>query len=679
MRTKPLSLAIACLIAAPSFAQSTQLNHDLAIELIEVTAQKPEQPSGAELFSEAPITRPTHDAGELLRSVTGMTALRRGGRGFDPIIRGQSQANINIISNGAFNYGACPGRMDPPSTYVGVESFDSVQVIKGHRSVVHGSGGSGGTLLFEHIRPEFGAGNISGSVTSGYTSNSDLSNIGADIAAGGEAGYVRLFAARKRSDNYQDGNGKQVASAFDSDSFGVVAGVDIGAADYLELSYEQANEGDVWYGGNGMDAVYADSHTSSLKWQRSDALGAIDGWELNLYRSEVEHLMDNYSVRNRNKMPNGMSAPSSSDTWGGKWLATIESGSANWTIGADYQANDRLANLYMDMGKDGSLDMLVARMWPAAQQRQSGVFAELDYQLSDSDSLRVGVRWDDYEAEVAEGILAAGKMAAATPTTLYQKFYSTGKTQSDDSAISLVLGWDHQLDSGGLISANVSRSVRRPDVTEQWIARAAGGRFWVGNPDIRAEVHQQLDLTAMRDQGRFKLSLTAFYDDISDYIERYKAANASLYRNIDAELYGAEFDVAVDVVAGLSARAGIAYTRGKGDNGDLAQIAPLEGRFNLDYQGQQWAIGAEWVVSDRQTHFNPTVDVNEETAGFGVVHLYGHWNISPELVFEAGVENLTDRAYAYHVNAANADPFNPEAVRVNEPGRQSWVKLRYQF
>ena len=48
-------------------------------------------------------------------------------------------------------------------------------------------------------------------------------------------------------------------------------------------------------------------------------------------------------------------------------------------------------------------------------------------------------------------------------------------------------------------------------------------------------------------------------------------------------------------------------------------------------------------------------------------------------VFEAGVENLTDRAYAYHVNTANADPFNPDAVRVNEPGRQGWVKVRYEF
>ena len=52
-----------------------------------------------------------------------MTALRRGRRSFEPIIRGQNQSKLNIISNGAFNYGARPGRMDPPTTYIGIDSI----------------------------------------------------------------------------------------------------------------------------------------------------------------------------------------------------------------------------------------------------------------------------------------------------------------------------------------------------------------------------------------------------------------------------------------------------------------------------------------------------------------------------------------------------------------------------
>lgn len=669
----PLTLAM---MIASSLALA---NHDLAIELVEVVGKATPRATTEQLFSEAPVTRPTHDAGELLRSVTGMTALRRGGRGFEPIIRGQTQSNLNVISNGAFNYGACPGRMDPPTTYIGVDSFDSVQVIKGHRSVIYGAGGSGGTLLFEHLRPKFAQHSVQGSIVSGYTSNSDLTSLSADVAAGGEKGYVRVFVANKNSDNYEDGNGNNVASSFESNSFGIVAGIDLTEADYLEFSHKRADENDIWYAGNNMDAVFADSRTSTIKWHHHQAVGLLDEIEMTLYRSDVQHLMDNYTVRNRNTMANGMAAPSSSDTWGGRILTTIDTERAKWRAGVDYRANDRNATLYRDIGKNGNYNILVSRMWPDVQQRQTGVFAELDYRNSDKDSLRLGLRVDEFDSSAEDATLLAGMMGAATPTTLYQQFYSSSETDRDHSDVSLVLGWDRTLDTDALFSVNLSRSVRTPDATEQWIARSAMGSFWVGNPQLQPEVHQQLDLTLMQNTEAIEWSATVFYDEIEDYIERYTSGSANLYRNINASLYGVELDGNVRLGDRLEARVGVSYVRGDGDNGDLARISPLQARTNLDYTHDHWAMGVEWILSVRQSHYDPDIDVNAATAGFGVLHLYGHWNITKQWVFEAGIENLLDNAYAYHVNAANADPFNPQAVRVNEPGRQSWAKLRYRF
>ena len=674
----PHALATAVFLASAALVAPVQgQGHDLAIELVEVTARA-EPAGGNTLLSETPITRPTHDAGELLRSVTGMTALRRGGRGFDPIIRGQSQSNLNVIANGAYSYGACPGRMDPPSTYVGVDSFDSVSVIKGHRSVIYGAGGSGGTLIFEHLRPELGANGMTGSFTTGYTGNSDLSSVGGDFAVGNDKGYVRVFGAIRESDNYEDGNGDRVASAFESTSAGLVAGIDLQPNTYLEISHEQASEDDVWYAGNGMDAVFADSASTSAKWvQRS--MGAIDTLELTAYLSDVDHLMDNYSVRNRSMMPNGAAAPSTSTTWGGRLLATITTEQAELRSGIDYRANDRSADLYMDMGKDGSYDMLVARMWPAAEQRQAGLFAEIDYRSSPDDTLRLGLRLDQFDSQVREATLSAGMMGSATPIRLYEQFYNTTEIRTDDYGLSAVLGWDRRLDPAHTVSVNLSRSVRTPDSSEQWIARSANGAFWVGNPTLDAEIHQQLDLTLMHESGRLSWNASVFVDEVNDYIERFSEGSADLYRNIDATLFGSELDAALQISERWRARVGIAYTRGHGDNGDLAQIAPLETRLNLDYQHADWALGLEWVTAQRQNHFDPAVDVDAATPGFGVLHLYGHWNLTGRLLLEAGVENLFDKAYAYHVNAGNLDPFNPEAVRVNEPGRQGWVKLRYAF
>lgn len=659
---------------------SAQANHDLAIEIVEVSAKARPAASTEQIFSESPVTRPTHDAGELLRSISGMTALRRGGRGFEPIIRGQSQSNLNVISNGAFIYSAGPGRMDPPTTYINVDSFDSVKVIKGHRSVIYGAGGSGGTLLFESLRPDFSQAPVKGALTSGYTFNSELKSSAADVAAGNEHGFLRVFGAKKSSGSYEDGNGDVVASSFRSDSFGVVGGLDLTEADYLEVSHQRSYQDDALYAGNGMDGVYADSISTSLKWLHQESIGPVDELEVTLYRSDVNHLMDNYSLRNRNAMPMGMVAPTSADTWGGRILATIISDNSEWRTGVDYLANNRNALLYMDMGKDGSYELLASRMWPDAQQRQTGIFAELDYQYSEKDMLRMGARLDQFESSAKDATLLAGMMGTATPVNLYQTFYGTRPADADDhSGVSLVLGWDRKLDQATLFSANLSRSVRTPDANEQWLARSAMGSFWVGNPNIKAEVHQQLDLTLIKNLDKLDWSVAVFRDEVKNFIERYELGSADLYRNIDATLYGLEVEAKADFTTRLKGRVGVSYTRGRGDNGDLAQIAPLEARINLDYEGNMWAVGSEWVVSARQNHFDPAVDVAETSNGFGVLHLYAHWNITQQLMLEAGVENLFDKAYAYHVNAANSDPFNPEAVRVNEPGRQSWVKVRYSF
>ncbi|MCU7921846.1 MAG: hypothetical protein KZQ88_04035 [Candidatus Thiodiazotropha sp. (ex Dulcina madagascariensis)] len=44
-----------------------------------------------------------------------------------------------------------------------------------------------------------------------------------------------------------------------------------------------------------------------------------------------------------------------------------------------------------------------------------------------------------------------------------------------------------------------------------------------------------------------------------------------------------------------------------------------------------------------------------------------------------GIDNVFDKRYAYHINRANADPFNPEAIQVNEPGRAVWVRAGMKF
>ena len=110
--------------------------------------------SGQDLTHEAITdinTKNAVDGGDLLKSINGINTIRRGGHGLDPVIRGQSDQRINSSLDGAIIYGACSAKMDPASTYANIMNYDSITVIKGTQSVMHGAGGPGGVIKYERV------------------------------------------------------------------------------------------------------------------------------------------------------------------------------------------------------------------------------------------------------------------------------------------------------------------------------------------------------------------------------------------------------------------------------------------------------------------------------------------------------------------------------------------------
>lgn len=68
-----------------------------------------------------------------------------------------------------------------------------------------------------------------------------------------------------------------------------------------------------------------------------------------------------------------------------------------------------------------------------------------------------------------------------------------------------------------------------------------------------------------------------------------------------------------------------------------------------------------------------------ETAGWWTLDLFGRVDLWDRGDLLLGVSNAFDRPYAYHVNRANVDPFNFDAVQVNEPGRTLWARVAVAF
>ena len=193
---------------------------------IQVEAEQIVDANTSELTIDTLIRPTPSDGGEWILEVPGVSGVRMGTHGIDPVIRGQKNNQLNILLGGAYIFGGCPNRMDPPSSYATPEIYDSALVIKGMQSLIYGAGGPGGTVLYERATPEFEAGeNFYGKAGAGYESNGAIWNAFADAAAGSNKAFLRgTISAAEQTENYTDGEGNEVHSGYKTNAGNLLIG-----------------------------------------------------------------------------------------------------------------------------------------------------------------------------------------------------------------------------------------------------------------------------------------------------------------------------------------------------------------------------------------------------------------------------------------------------------------------
>jgi iron complex outermembrane receptor protein len=643
------------------------------------------------------------DAGEGLRAVTGVSGARMGGHGIDPVIRGQTQNQLNILLDGAYIHGGCPNRMDPPTAYSALDTYDNVTVVKGFQSVIYGGGGSGGTVILERNTPRLEEGeHLRAKGSAGYKSNSDTRSLSADVTAGSEIGFARGIVTYADAGNYEDGDGNTVRSAYMTKGGTAILGWTPDDHTRLEGSIEGTRERDVLFAGSGMDSPKSDSDNLRLKFSRGGLEGPLSGIRAEFYRSDVDHLMDNYSLRTLTS-PMKMRVPSTSDTTGGRLLGDLNAGNGwQWTFGADYQGNERNANRFAGPASGGDPTRLQSILWPDVELDQTGLFVETLVPVGDTNSVKAGLRYDHVSSDAGRANAQAMPVAGiSTPNQLYQRYYGRGADEHTEDNLSGFLRYEHGI-GDSILFASVARSVRTADATERFIAAnaapAPNGSFpmrWVGNPGLDPEQHLQFETGVSWDGGPWGLGASVFYDDVGDFILRDRARgqsgilqddNATIYRNVSATLWGAEADGRMRWSPQWSSNLGLAYVEARNTSDDrwIAQTPPLEGNLSLDYTSADWHLGANLRFAAKQTKVDDDINTGSgldagETDGWAALDLYGDAQLGKHGKLYFGVDNVFDETFAYHVNRANSDPFNPEAIRVNEPGRQFWVRVSAKF
>jgi len=663
-------LAIAITAAQSTLAIAGHEDHQNMV--IEINRGLPQLETAIRESTTGVQASPVSDGGEMLQSLTGVSAIRMGGRALDPVIRGQKETQLNILLDGGYIHGGCPNRMDPPTAYTSVDSYDRVTVIKGNRTVVYGGGGSGGTVLFERDWPMISDKGYNAHLAGSYRGNGEQWELGADLMAGTDDAYIRFIAHEGESENYDDGDGNEVSSKYDSQSNALLAGIRLNENTTLQASFEKADEEDVLFPGASMDSPYADAENMRIKLEHQFTQGALRHLKIEAYQSDVIHLMENAM----------MTSPSSSDTDGMRIVLDASAGDIDWTVGADMQKNDR--NAVANMQANG---MSAFSQWPGIEIDQYGVFAEAEKAITADDIVTAGLRYDRIKARASRANDTFGMgMGAHTPLSQYTAYYGVTETDSHEDNVGGFVSWTHRLNDYYTLGSNFSRSVRSADATERYIAKnPMMGKDWIGNPQIAPEKHHQIEVVLANRDTQLNWALAGWYNRVDDYILRYSNGAADLYKNVDAELYGIEAELSYALNTYLTLGSSLAWLKGKNkdDGASLSRISPLELTTSLDYHKQNWTLGAEWKLVALQNDVCLSSDIAcggqdvRKTPGYGVVNIHGEYAAKSGLVLAVGIDNLFDKAYTLHESRDYVLDAAP--IQVAEPGQNIWMRLSAKF
>lgn len=608
---------------------------------------------------------PALDGADILKTIPGFSVIRKGGTSGDPVFRGMAGSRLNILLDGENILGGCGGRMDPPTAYVFPESYDRMTVLKGPQTVIHGPGNSAGTVLFERSRERAreAGGAVDASITAGSFGRLDLMGEGRYATPDF---YVRGIATRTRADDYEDGDGNDVHSAYKRWSGTVALGWTPDDDTVLELTYARS-DGEAAYADRTMDGSVFDRENVGLRVEKRKLSPMVEKLEALVYRNYIDHVMDNFSLRD-GTMPN-MRMVKNPDrlTRGARVAADLRLAEPTLlTVGVDGQSNDHTIRSAMGVNAEDAYQDK-ARSTDATF-RNHGVFGELRHELGDQDRLIGGLRVDRWRAKDhrSGAIVTAGQRRSDTLTSGFAR-------------------WEHDLaHSAATAYAGLGRSERFPDY---WELISQNKQSLTTNSAFLTKPEQttQLDLGINWDAGTVSGSVSAFYADIDDYIlidKVTKGGGVTTVRNIDARSYGLEAGLAWRFARNWQTDASLAWVHGRNRTDDtaLAQQPPLEARFGLNWDNGIWSAGALWRLVAAQNRVDPGKgniagqDIGK-TAGFGVFSINGGYRMNKKVKIVAGIDNLFDKKYAEHLSRSGAAITGYEAdTRVNEPGRTLWLK-----
>ncbi|WP_425880119.1 TonB-dependent copper receptor [Acinetobacter sp. TWP2-2-3] len=612
---------------------------------------------------------PASDGADYLQSIVGFSSVNSGaGTNGDVTFRGMFGSRIKILTDGTENLGACPSRMDSPTSYISPESYDRISVIKGPQTVQYANTGSAATVIFERTPEQFDQDqNYRGqaSVLMGSFGRLDHN---VEVAAGDDQKYVRLNTNRSVLNSYQDGDGTTVPSDWERWNADLALGWTPDTDTWVELTGGKA-DGEAVYAGRAMDGSKFARESLGLRVEKKNLTDIIQKVEAQVNYNFNDHVMDNFSLREF--QPGGMmSMPMATNvtrkTLNARMAMTNEWDKLQLITGIDSQNNEHTK-------RNGSL-MTLYQTQPRTKDMEFqsvGAFGELSYLFSDNNKLVSGVRLDQVNVDAVQ---SQQERKETLPSAFIR--FENHHPDHDDGKTYIGLGYVE----------------RMPDYWELFSPKTGNDNVnTFANIDIEKTL--QLDFGYQHEHGHFNSWASAYAGLINDYVlTTYKPTGMMRMleahtRNVDATIAGAEAGIGYQFTDRLQADISAMYAWGENttDNTPLPQISPLEARVNLRYVQDKYNFGLLWRVVGGQNRIslnegNIVGYDNKQSAGFGILSLNGSYHVMDSVDVSVGVDNVLDRTYTEHLNKMGASGTGlPATEQFNNMGRNYWARVSMKF
>lgn len=625
----------------------------------------------------------TADLAEALsKKSASISLVRRSGIANDIILRGQKKDNINILIDGAKVYGACPNRMDPPTSHILTNNIESVVITEGPYDVEN-FGTLSGSVLVTTKKPVAGF-------------NADLIlNIGswnylktaASLSGGSDRVRALISFSKESSDQYEDGEGNNFAEqieafnpmtmarykpeyenrkAYDKQSVMAKLYFDVTDNQQLKMSYTANRSDDVLYPSSKMDALYDDSDIINLDYSILELGRYSKSLDISYYDSVVKHPMSTFyrlssgpgSVNERVsylessirgiKLKNAFDInPDTEMTLG------IDSSSRNWD--GTYKGSG------MSAGITGikSIDDV--------DTDNNALFVRLDKRLGDM-LFEAGARYDDTDIKPGAGMLPANDYTAFSA-------YGLGN-------------W--RLNPEMSLYAGLGRSHRVPDARELYFRAAMGPNgMLIGNPELDQVRNDELDFGLDYNLDNMHLKARIFYSWLTDFIVYNDSKKMQRFENADASIYGFSVSGFWMFAENFNLDYGLAYQRGKKDkplvgqtDTDLAEIPPMKLNLALRWNyTDKGSASAEFAAADSWTNYD--ADNGEQSLdSWAIFNLKTEYHLTDKISLLVGVDNLFDQTYAVSNTYKDLTLLldgSGEVILMNEPGRYFYLNTTFSF